>query len=152
MSERQHGFTLMEAIIVLVLIGILAAGFRASTMTLTPPDAELRREAVKLVSRIAHVRLSAALSGRERTLKLESHSLQYDDDSLQYDDQIVLPIGDTRVMTFEGLTFSKTTLTFSAYGLCTSCNQNGETVTLTTKKGETAVIKIHEGGFAEVAP
>ena len=143
MSERQHGFTLMEAIIVLILIGILTAGFRASTITLTPPDAELRGEAVKLVSRIAHVRLSAALSGRERTLKLESHSLQYDD-------QTVLPIGDTRKMTFEGLTFSKTTLTFSKYGLCTSCNQNGETVTLTTKKGETAVIKIHAGGFAEV--
>ena len=143
MSERQHGFTLMEAIIVLVLIGILASGFRASTMTLTPPDAELRREAVKLVSRIAHVRLSAALSGLKRTRTLEAHSRKYDD-------QTVLPIGDTRQMTFEGLTFSETPLTFSKYGLCTSCNQNGETVTLTTKKGETAVIKVHAGGFAEV--
>ena len=65
-SPKQHGFTLIELVMVLVIVGVLAA-LAAPRLSLT--DSSVHAQAAQVASDIRHVQMLAMTQGRTLTLQ-----------------------------------------------------------------------------------
>jgi general secretion pathway protein H len=73
---RQRGFTLIEMMIVVVIIGLMAAGLVLS-IGITGKDTELEKESERAFSLIKYVREKAELQTREFGLYCGDHDYQF---------------------------------------------------------------------------
>lgn len=94
----EAGFTLLEVLVTLALIGILTGVALLSVGGFSGADRQLEREAQRLHARIEHHRDEAVLLGQTRGLRLTSDRyrlLRHDDDDgwQPLDDGHVLPSG-----------------------------------------------------------
>ena len=77
---REAGFTLIEIILVLILMGILTAVGASRMSYLQAPDATTEHQKALMIARIAHARNQAIL--KERTVRLQvtnGNSIEYQD-------------------------------------------------------------------------
>ncbi|MGH8038374.1 MAG: type II secretion system minor pseudopilin GspH [Stenotrophomonas sp.] len=73
--RRAHGFTLMELMVVLVIIGICTAGIGLGMGTLLDPQRKLRQDALQLAQRLQVARDDARIDGR--TLRWQADAQGY---------------------------------------------------------------------------
>lgn len=69
-ARHQHGLTLLEVLVVLVLIGIITS-VAVLTLNVHDPDAAMRREAQRLAGLLGLARQQAMLSARPLALRFE---------------------------------------------------------------------------------
>ncbi len=73
--RHAHGFTLMELMVVLVIIGICAGGIGLGMGTLLDPQRKLRQDALQLAQHLQVARDEARIDGR--TLRWQADATGY---------------------------------------------------------------------------
>jgi general secretion pathway protein H len=73
--QRAHGFTLLELMVVLVIIGICTAGIGLGMNTLLDPQRKLRQDALQLAQHLQVARNEARIDGR--TLRWQADAKGY---------------------------------------------------------------------------
>lgn len=141
----KHGFTILEVVITLAILGIVTAITLPSMKVSVPSTGNVELEVMKMVGRIAHARNEAVLLGRPVTIKVENNTVTYSSDSTE--------AGATpSPMVGEG---ASATTTYVSAGSCTF-NASGmvdgsSTCNYVVDDGSTKkTITISGGGYASV--
>ncbi|WP_421567404.1 type II secretion system minor pseudopilin GspH [Stenotrophomonas sp. PD6] len=75
--RRAQGFTLMELMVVLVIIGICTAGIGLGMGTLLDPQRKLRQDALQLAQRLQVARDEARIDGRTLRWQADTHGYSF---------------------------------------------------------------------------
>lgn len=92
--RRADGFTLMELMVVLVVIGICTAGIGLGMGTLLDPQRKLRQDALQLAQHLQVARDEARIDGRTLRWQGDAHGYSFSRRDggrwvvLQHDDQL----------------------------------------------------------------
>ena len=105
---REAGFTLIEIILVLILMGLLAAVGASRMSYLQAPDATTEHQKALMIARIAHARNQAILRDHTVTIEIKNGS------TLKYIDMSPLSGEQNGKKVDEGILVTLTEVTLSA--------------------------------------
>ena len=97
--RREAGFTLIEIILVLILMGLLAAVGAPRMSYLQAPDASTAYQKALMMARIAHARNQAILKDTKVTLQVTNGN------SIEYKDMDPFA-GEGKIQSLEGVTLT----------------------------------------------
>lgn len=141
---REAGFTLIEIILVLILMGLLTAVGVSKMSYLQAPDAATEYQKALMMARIAHARNQALLRDEETQLQITGSNLQYSNN--------MTPLAnESQVQSLDKITVtndrsdSSFTLTFNPKDF--TCNEGqGAVITLTPTDASSAPVTISISG------